>query len=255
VQGWSSPGRARRSSANRQGPQAGGDPVLLGHRRRGLRRQPEAPHVAGGTRHPVRAGRKCSEMIPTAAGKKRADKLAALVPGDGWQRLSCADGSKGARFYDWALVTAKSPQHHLLVRRSLQPKEKGVLELAFFSAAGRSARSPSPNWRRSRARAPGEWRTASARRRTRQATDHYQVRKYRRLLSSPAPPAEAAGTRRLKRGPNPCGQPFAPARTYAPPAFITDAVGRDLIPLAAADELRCLGRAGGQSWRHWALVR
>ena len=75
---------------------------------------------------------KCSEMIATAAGKKRADKLAALVPGDGWQRLSCADGSKGPRFYDWALIATDSPRHHLLVRRSLQPGEKGNLELAFY---------------------------------------------------------------------------------------------------------------------------
>jgi SRSO17 transposase len=38
----------------------------------------------------------CDAMIATAAGKKRADGLAALVPAAGWQRLSCADGSKGA---------------------------------------------------------------------------------------------------------------------------------------------------------------
>src|SRR5271170_3610187 len=44
----------------------------------------------------------CDTVIPAAAGKKRADELAALVPGPGWQRLSCADGSKGPRLYDWA---------------------------------------------------------------------------------------------------------------------------------------------------------
>ena len=67
----------------------------------------------------------CDAMITTAAGNKRADELAALVPG-GWHRLSCADGSKGPRLYDWALIGTKSPQHHLLVRRSLQPGERGV---------------------------------------------------------------------------------------------------------------------------------
>jgi hypothetical protein len=77
----------------------------------------------------------CSEMIPTVAGKTRADELAALVPAGGWQRLSCADGSKGPRFYDWALIGARSPQHHLLVRRSLQPNEKGVLECPSAAAA------------------------------------------------------------------------------------------------------------------------
>jgi SRSO17 transposase len=74
----------------------------------------------------------CDAMITTAAGKKRADALAALVPGGGWQRVSCADGSKGPRLYDWALVAMSSPQHHLLVRRALQPNDKGILELAFF---------------------------------------------------------------------------------------------------------------------------
>jgi hypothetical protein len=93
-------------------------------------------------------------MITTAAGKKRADELAALVPGVGWQRLSCADGSKGPRLYDWALIGTKSPQHHLLVRRSLQPGERGVLELAFYRCWSPRP-SPWPSWRRSRARAGG----------------------------------------------------------------------------------------------------
>src|SRR5258707_1075452 len=63
---------------------------------------------------------------------RRGDRLAALVPRQGWQRLSCADGSKGPRLYDWALIGTGSPHHHLLVRRSLSPGEKGELELAYF---------------------------------------------------------------------------------------------------------------------------
>ena len=74
----------------------------------------------------------CSEIIPMAAGGMRADDAAGLVPKGGWQRLSCADGSKGPRLYDWALIGAADPGHHLLVRRSLVPGEKGQLELAFF---------------------------------------------------------------------------------------------------------------------------
>jgi SRSO17 transposase len=73
-----------------------------------------------------------SEIIPSAAGGIRADELAALVPAGSWQRLSCADGSKGPRLYDWALIGTDSPQHRLLVRRSLAPGEKGTVELAFF---------------------------------------------------------------------------------------------------------------------------
>ena len=74
----------------------------------------------------------CSELITVAAGRRRADALARLVPGGAWQRLSCADGSKGPRLYDWALVDAASGDHRLLVRRSLQLNEKGEQELAYF---------------------------------------------------------------------------------------------------------------------------
>ncbi len=74
----------------------------------------------------------CSEMITTGAGRFRADELTALVPASGWQRLSCADGSKGPRLYDWALIGTASPARQLLARRSLAPGEKGDLELAYF---------------------------------------------------------------------------------------------------------------------------
>jgi SRSO17 transposase len=119
----------------------------------------------------------CDAMIPTAAGKKRADKLAALVPGGGWQRLSCADGSKGPRLYDWALVGAKSPQHHLLARRSLQPNEKGVLELAFYRCW-----SPRPvTLAELVAVAGARWGVEDcfAEAKGEAGLDHYQVRKYR----------------------------------------------------------------------------
>ncbi len=120
---------------------------------------------------------KCSEMIPTAAGGKRADALAALVPGGGWQRLSCADGSKGPRLYDWALVATKSEQHHLLARRSLQPNEKGVLELAFYRCW-----SPRPvTLPELVAVAGARWGVEDcfAEAKGEAGLDHYQVRKYR----------------------------------------------------------------------------
>src|SRR5258708_23061391 len=107
----------------------------------------------------------CSEMITGAAGARRADELGALVPAEGWQRLSCADGSKGPRLYDWALIEAASPGHWLMARRSLAPGEKGQLELAYFRCW--SPRPVTlPSWRPSRAPG-GRWKTASARRRTR----------------------------------------------------------------------------------------
>jgi SRSO17 transposase len=49
----------------------------------------------------------------------------AAAPTDAWQRLSCGDGAKVPRLYDWLLIPLsrlmQSPtvQHALLVRRSL----------------------------------------------------------------------------------------------------------------------------------------
>jgi SRSO17 transposase len=120
---------------------------------------------------------KCSEAIATAAGPKRADELAALVPGDGWQRLSCADGSKGPRLYDWALIATKSSQHHVLVRRALQPGEKGILELAFYRCW-----SPHPvTLPELVAVAGARWGVEDcfAEAKGEAGLDHYQVRKYR----------------------------------------------------------------------------
>ena len=58
--------------------------------------------------------------------------ISALVPEHAWQQLSCADGSKGTRVYDWALIGTASSDHRLLVRRSLHLNDKGDKELAFF---------------------------------------------------------------------------------------------------------------------------
>jgi SRSO17 transposase len=119
----------------------------------------------------------CDEMIAVPAGPRRADELAALVPAAGWQRLSCADGSKGPRLYDWALVDTASAGHRLLVRRSLHPGEKGSLELAFFLCY-----SPRPvTLPELVAVAGARWAVedcfAEAKNET--GLDHYQVRRYR----------------------------------------------------------------------------
>jgi SRSO17 transposase len=126
---------------------------------------------------PYVLGVACNAMIATAAGPRRADELAALVPAAGWQRLSCADGSKGPRLYDWAFIATASPEHWLLVRRSLHPGKKGELELAFF-------RCYSPRL----VTLPGLVAVAGARwavedcfaeARNEAGLDHYQVRRYR----------------------------------------------------------------------------
>ena len=120
----------------------------------------------------------CSDIIAMAAGGMRADEAAALVPKKGWQRLSCADGSKGPRLYDWALIaTAEGPGHHLLARRSLQPGEKGTLELAFFRCW-----SPRPVTLPELAAVAGaRWgiEDCFAEAKGEAGLDHYQVRRYR----------------------------------------------------------------------------
>jgi hypothetical protein len=72
-----------------------------------------------------------SELCATAAGKIRADGLAARVPVGGWQVLILRRRVEGPRLYNWALISLAAPGH-LLVRRALAPNAKGELELAFF---------------------------------------------------------------------------------------------------------------------------
>jgi SRSO17 transposase len=67
-------------------------------------------------------------VLTTPAGRCRADALAAQLPKGAWQRISCGDGAKGRRWYDWALIAADRPEICLLVRRSTgRPSE-----LAFY---------------------------------------------------------------------------------------------------------------------------
>jgi SRSO17 transposase len=118
----------------------------------------------------------CSEMITTAAGRKRADALAAAVPDQAWQRLSCADGSKGPRLYDWALIDTASSVHRLLVRRSLHRNEKGERELAFFCCYAPRGAALAELVAVAGARWAVEDCFAEAKNET--GLDHYQVRLY-----------------------------------------------------------------------------
>jgi len=67
----------------------------------------------------------------------RAKALLAEVPAAAWHRLSCGDGAKGPRLYDWAVLRTNSldPDTYarwLLVRRSLSdPKD-----VAYFACGG-----------------------------------------------------------------------------------------------------------------------
>jgi SRSO17 transposase len=71
--------------------------------------------------------------IQTASGRKQttvAEAEALLLPADAWQRLSMSEGTKGPRWFDWALLPIlhgweDDGRHFLLVRRCLDdPSEK-----------------------------------------------------------------------------------------------------------------------------------
>jgi SRSO17 transposase len=68
--------------------------------------------------------------VHTHAGVRRAIDLAVTVPHTMWQTRSAGPGSKGHRWYAWALVDvddAEPGEHRLLIRRNLRTGE-----LAFY---------------------------------------------------------------------------------------------------------------------------
>jgi SRSO17 transposase len=67
----------------------------------------------------------------------RVKALLGEVPADAWHRLSCGDGAKGPRVYDWALLRTNSPEPEeyarwLLLRRSVSDPT----EVAYFACGG-----------------------------------------------------------------------------------------------------------------------
>jgi SRSO17 transposase len=63
--------------------------------------------------------------------------LLAEVPAGAWHRLSCGDGSKGPRVYDWVVLGTNSPEpdeyaRWLLVRRGVSDPD----EVAYFACGG-----------------------------------------------------------------------------------------------------------------------
>jgi hypothetical protein len=161
----------------------------------------------------------CSELITVAAGRKRAGALAALVPEQAWQRLSCADGSKGPRLYDWALIGAAGSGHFLLVRRSLQLNEKGEQELAYFCCYAPRGATLAELVAVAGARWAIEDCFAEAKNET--GLDHYQVRLYQAwyrhvTLSMLAHAFLAVTAHALRPGPVPPDPPPAGAGDSQP---------------------------------------
>ncbi len=79
-----------------------------------------------------------SQQVKSPAGSWRIDHVLTGAPAEAWERISCGDGAKGPRVYDWA--AAKLPTfegsdraHHrwVLARRSLARPEEVAYYLAF----------------------------------------------------------------------------------------------------------------------------
>lgn len=109
-------------------------------------------------------------QIVLAGEKIRADRLAAALDADAWQRYSCGPGSKGERYYDWAWFHVDD-QHHLLVRRSICDPA----ELAFYRCYATGAVTLSELVRVAGSR----WSIEECFQATKNEAglDHYQVRK------------------------------------------------------------------------------
>ncbi len=112
-------------------------------------------------------------QLDTAVGRRRADTLAATVPGPAWSRISAGQGAKGHRVYDWALVATTSPTHQLLIRRSLASGEH-----AYYlcpTPAGPVSLSELVRVAGARWAVEECFQTAK----NEAGLDHYQVRRYR----------------------------------------------------------------------------
>jgi SRSO17 transposase len=82
-----------------------------------------------------------SQQVKSLAGTWRIDALIAEAPDDAWQRLSCGDGAKGPRVYDWAaaqlpvidIFDGGTPTHRrwVLARRSLARPDEIAYYLAY----------------------------------------------------------------------------------------------------------------------------
>jgi len=73
------------------------------------------------------------ERLSWEQGRIRAQTLAKRLPASAWQTLSCGEGAKGPRLYDWATLALDAPEQadfglRLLVRRRLA----NTVECAYY---------------------------------------------------------------------------------------------------------------------------
>ena len=81
----------------------------------------------------------CNQHVWTDFCQTRVDAVAAGLPEPAWRRLSCGEGSKGERLYDWALQEINGSQEpewqrFVLVRRSISDPSDLAYYLCFAPA-------------------------------------------------------------------------------------------------------------------------
>lgn len=76
----------------------------------------------------VMAVPKNTQFADSEGNTTQFDELAGRLRRTVWQRRACGIGSKGFRVYDWALIASADPNHHYLIRRSINEDH----ELAFY---------------------------------------------------------------------------------------------------------------------------
>jgi SRSO17 transposase len=153
----------------------------------------------------------CDARFTTPTGPRRADELAAAAPKRGWQRLSCGEGSKGHRLYDWLLVDPGADAHLLLVRRCISKPT----ELAYYVCRSRTPVPVAELVRIAGSRWGVEETFQFAKNET--GLDHYQVRRYdawyRHITLSKLAAAFLAITAHTERTHDQKGAPLAATST------------------------------------------
>src|SRR5512141_1568960 len=77
-----------------------------------------------------------SHSVWVGSQQDRVKDLAQALPNEQWQRLSCGDGSKGERIYDWARIAVncsneKGMERWILLRRNRE-KPDDALSITYY---------------------------------------------------------------------------------------------------------------------------
>jgi SRSO17 transposase len=114
--------------------------------------------------------------VNEAGGVRRVDAIAAALREDAYQTLSCGNGSKGPRLYDWARIDLLPSSYGRLVRWLLVRRTRHSGEKAYYFVAG-----PAETTQEELARAAGDrWPIEECFETTKGEVglDEYEVRSY-----------------------------------------------------------------------------